>query len=75
MRVRAETLSPTAVSADVLAVPIYREDREFPADLEELDSASGASSATRSTGASSTSSSITRRWSMAGRCQSGRFCC
>ena len=42
MRVRAETLSPTAVSADVLAVPIYREDREFPADLAELDSASGS---------------------------------
>src|SRR6476660_4412628 len=41
MRVRAEMLSPGAVSADVLAVPIYREDREFPADLAELDSASG----------------------------------
>jgi len=41
MRVRAAALSPSAVSADVLAVPIYREDREFPADLAELDAASG----------------------------------
>lgn len=41
MRVRAETLTPTAVSADVLALPIYREDREFPGDLAELDAASG----------------------------------
>ena len=41
MRVRAAALSPMAVSADVLAVPIYREDREFSADLADLDAASG----------------------------------
>src|SRR5207302_3875488 len=41
MRVRAAALGPSAVSADVLAVPIYREDREFPAGLAELDAASG----------------------------------
>ena len=41
MRVRAAALGPSAVSADVLAVPIYREDREFPADLAKLDAASG----------------------------------
>ena len=41
MRVRAASLSPTAVQADVLAVPIYREDQEFAADLAELDAASG----------------------------------
>jgi len=41
MRVRAESGSPSAIQADVLAVPLYREDREFPADLAELDEASG----------------------------------
>jgi len=41
MRVRADSGSPSAIQADVLAVPLYREDREFPADLAELDAASG----------------------------------
>jgi len=41
MRVRAQSISPAAVRADVLAVPIYREDREFPPDLAELDVAAG----------------------------------
>jgi leucyl aminopeptidase len=41
MRVRAATGSPSSIEADVLAVPVYREDREFPPDLAELDAASG----------------------------------
>ena len=41
MRVRAASESPATVTADVLAVPIYKEDREFPADLAELDGAAG----------------------------------
>jgi len=41
MRLRAVTGPPAAVEADVLAVPIYREDAEMPADLAELDAASG----------------------------------
>ncbi|MEX0709572.1 MAG: hypothetical protein WD116_00025, partial [Chloroflexota bacterium] len=41
MRVRAQSIPPAQVQADVLAVPIYREDREFPADLAELDAATG----------------------------------
>jgi len=41
MRVRAETIKPASVMADVLAVPIYREDREPPPDLAELDAATG----------------------------------
>jgi leucyl aminopeptidase len=41
MRVRAETTKPASVRADVLAVPIYREDREPPPDLVELDAATG----------------------------------
>jgi len=41
MRVRAQSISPASVQADVLAVPIYREDREFPPDLAELDAAAG----------------------------------
>src|ERR1700674_2688219 len=41
MRVRAETTKPAAVQADVLAVPIYRGDREMPPDLAELDAATG----------------------------------
>jgi leucyl aminopeptidase len=41
MRVRAVPEGPATVVADVLAVPIYREDREFPPDLAELDAASG----------------------------------
>jgi leucyl aminopeptidase len=41
MRVRAIAGPPATVEADVLAVPIYREDAEMAADLAELDSASG----------------------------------
>ena len=41
MRVRADAAGPANVQADVLAVPIYREDREFPPDLAELDAAAG----------------------------------
>src|SRR6266850_389318 len=41
MRVHAVATRPASVQADVLAVPIYREDREMPADLAELDAAAG----------------------------------
>jgi hypothetical protein len=41
MRVRATAGPPATVEADVLAVPIYRDDAEMAADLAELDSASG----------------------------------
>jgi leucyl aminopeptidase len=41
MRVRATAGPPASVDADVLAVPIYREDAEMAADLAELDAASG----------------------------------
>ena len=41
MRLRAESTDPAAVQADVLAVPIYREDKEISGDLAELDAASG----------------------------------
>ncbi|MGH2418734.1 MAG: leucyl aminopeptidase family protein [Candidatus Limnocylindria bacterium] len=41
MRVRATAGPPASVEADVLAVPIYREDAEMAADLAELDAASG----------------------------------
>jgi leucyl aminopeptidase len=41
MRVRAESVNPATVSADVLAIPIYKEDAEFPADLAALDAAAG----------------------------------
>jgi leucyl aminopeptidase len=41
MRVRATGEPPATVDADVLAVPIYREDAEMPADLADLDTASG----------------------------------
>ena len=41
MRLRAESGDPATVQADVLAVPIYKEDREMPADLAALDAASG----------------------------------
>ena len=41
MRVRAETTDPAAVQANVLAVPIYKEDKEIAGDLAELDAASG----------------------------------
>ncbi|HEX7173511.1 MAG TPA: M17 family peptidase N-terminal domain-containing protein, partial [Candidatus Limnocylindria bacterium] len=41
MRLRAISGSPSAVTADVLAVPIYRDDAELSGDLAELDAASG----------------------------------
>jgi leucyl aminopeptidase len=41
MRARSEITKPAAVRADVLAVPIYRDDRELPPDLAELDAATG----------------------------------
>ena len=41
MRVRADSSKPTAVQVDVLAVPIYRDDRDMPPDLAELDAATG----------------------------------
>jgi leucyl aminopeptidase len=41
MRVRATASPPSSVEADVLAVPIYREDAQMASDLAELDTASG----------------------------------
>ena len=41
MRVRADSTPPASIAADVLAVPIYKEDRELSGDLAELDAASG----------------------------------
>jgi leucyl aminopeptidase len=41
MRLSAESTNPASVKADVLAVPIYKEDREMSGDLAELDAASG----------------------------------
>jgi leucyl aminopeptidase len=41
VRLRAETTEPAAMQADVLAVPIYKEDREMAGDLAALDAASG----------------------------------
>jgi leucyl aminopeptidase len=41
MRFRAESADPAAVQADVLAVPIYKEDREISGDLAKLDAATG----------------------------------
>ncbi len=41
MRLRATSTPPATTQADVLAVPIYREDAEMAADLAELDAASG----------------------------------
>jgi leucyl aminopeptidase len=38
---RAETTDPAAVEADVLAVPIYKEDAEIAGDLAALDAAAG----------------------------------
>ncbi|MEX0626674.1 MAG: M17 family peptidase N-terminal domain-containing protein [Chloroflexota bacterium] len=39
MRVRADSSMPASVQADVLAVPIYLDDRELLPDLAELDAA------------------------------------
>ena len=41
MRLRAVPATPASIEADVLAVPIYREDAELTGDLAELDAASG----------------------------------
>ncbi len=41
MRLRAISGPPATVEADVLAVPIYREDAQMAPDLAELDAASG----------------------------------
>ena len=41
MRVRAVTDSPSTVRADVLAVPVYRDDLDLTGELGELDAASG----------------------------------
>ncbi|HET6380819.1 MAG TPA: leucyl aminopeptidase [candidate division Zixibacteria bacterium] len=41
MQFRAESVDPASVQADVLAVPIYKEDREISGDLAELDAATG----------------------------------
>ena len=41
MRFRAESTDPAAVQADVLAVPLYKEDTEITGDLAALDAASG----------------------------------
>ena len=67
MRLRAESTDPASVQADVLAVPIYREDKEISGDLAELEPRPAARSAGRSNGASSTSSSTPRPSSTPGR--------
>ncbi|HEX6127478.1 MAG TPA: leucyl aminopeptidase [Candidatus Limnocylindria bacterium] len=41
MRFRAESSDPASVQADVLAVPIYKEDAEISGDLAALDAAAG----------------------------------
>ena len=41
MRLRAEATDPASVEANVLAVPIYREDDPFGDDLANLDAAAG----------------------------------
>jgi len=41
MRLRATSGMPASVTADVLAIPIYREDADLIGDLGELDAASG----------------------------------
>jgi leucyl aminopeptidase len=41
MRLRAESTDPATVQADVLAVPIYKEDKKISGDLAALDAASG----------------------------------
>ena len=41
MRVRAVSGTPATTTADVLAVPIYREDADLTGDLAELDAAAG----------------------------------
>jgi leucyl aminopeptidase len=41
MRLRAITDTPVSAAADILAVPIYRDDADLSGDLAELDAASG----------------------------------
>jgi leucyl aminopeptidase len=41
MRMRATTDSPATVAADILAVPVYRDETELAGDLAELDAAAG----------------------------------
>jgi leucyl aminopeptidase len=41
MRLRAVSGTPATIEADVLAVPIYREDADISGDLAELDGAAG----------------------------------
>jgi len=41
VRLRAEATDPASVQAEVLAIPIYREDKEISGDLAELDRATG----------------------------------
>jgi leucyl aminopeptidase len=41
MRLRATADTPMSVTADVLAVPIYRDETDLTGDLAELDAASG----------------------------------
>jgi leucyl aminopeptidase len=41
VRLRAESIDPASVQADVLAVPIYKEDKEISGDLAALDAATG----------------------------------
>ncbi|MCC6618427.1 MAG: leucyl aminopeptidase [Chloroflexi bacterium] len=41
MRLRAISANPASVEADVLAVPIYRDETDLPGELGELDAASG----------------------------------
>ncbi|HEX2884142.1 MAG TPA: M17 family peptidase N-terminal domain-containing protein [Candidatus Limnocylindria bacterium] len=41
MRLRATADTPTTVAADVLAVPIYRDETDLAGELAELDAASG----------------------------------
>ncbi len=41
MRLRAVSTPPAGTEADILAVPIYRDDAELTGDLAELDAASG----------------------------------
>ena len=41
MRLRAESTDPASVKADVLAIPIYKDDSEISGGLAELDAATG----------------------------------
>ncbi len=41
MRLSAESIGPAAVKADVLAIPIYKDDREISGELAQLDAAAG----------------------------------